>query len=83
MNYYERTITIKDYQGKWGKAVYVEQTQFVKTNNIAVFNKGKKIRFVETENARNYLLHRHANVVYSETEQLTDSKVWLRPHLHK
>lgn len=23
MNYYQRTVTVKDYQGKWHKAVYV------------------------------------------------------------
>ena len=32
MKYYERNIIVKDYQGPHGKAVWVPQRQFFKTN---------------------------------------------------
>lgn len=85
MQYYQRTIIVKDYQGKWGKSVYVPQIQCFKTNKdsfLAEQNKGKRIKFdTATEATRKELRKLKADTIYTETEQLTDSQVYGRPFI--
>lgn len=87
MNYYQRTIIVKDYQGKWHKAVYVSQVQYFKTNKksfLAEQNKGKKIKYeVATEATRKALRKLEADTIYTETDQLTDSQIYWRPSIRR
>nr|DAE55097.1 MAG TPA: hypothetical protein [Caudoviricetes sp.] len=87
MKYYQRTIIVKDYQGKWGKAVYVPQIQYFKTTKesfLVAQNKGKKIKFEPAiESTRKELRHLREDTVYTETDQLTDSQVYNRPFISK
>lgn len=82
MKYYSREIIVKDYQGKWGKAVYVPCTEFFKTNDekfLEKANKGKRIRFEEAcESIRKDLRRREANKIYSETKKLSNSEIYWR-----
>lgn len=80
MKYYERSYTGVDYQGRFGKKVYVPTTEYVKTNSIEKFNKGKRYKFCETDEAKKYLLHKNADTVYTEHEQLSDREIyWRKP----
>ena len=83
MKYYERTIIVKDYQGSHGKAVWVPQRQFFKTNSeefLKEANKGKRIRFAETEDKSlvKTLRKSEANKIYRETEKLSEREVYWR-----
>lgn len=87
MQYYQREIIVKDYQGRWGKAVYVPQIQYFKTAKetfLAEQNKGKRIKYkTATEATRKSLRKLNADTIYTETEQLTDSQVYGRPFISK
>lgn len=83
MKYYERTYIGVDYQGRFGKKVYVPTTEYVKTNAIEKYNKGKKYVFFESKEAKKYLLHKEADTVYTEHEQLSDSEVYWRRNISR
>lgn len=83
MKYYQRKVIIRDYQGKYRKAVFVPEYQYIKTNNIDKFNKGLRIRFEESKDARKYLLHRQQDVVYRETEELSNSEIYFRKSISR
>lgn len=53
MKYYSREVTQREAINRFGKLGFVLYVKFFKTNNDEVvekFNKGKRIRFSETEN---------------------------------
>ena len=85
MKYYERNIIVKDYQGPHGKAVWVPQRQFFKTNKeefLAGANKRKRTLFSETKD--NDLVKRlrkaEAERIYYATEQLSSLEIyWRKP----
>lgn len=83
MKYYSRTIIIKDYQGKWRKAVYVPCYEYFKTNKeefVKTANKGKRIKFEETTNKDfiKELRKGEANKIYRRVEQLSNSEIYWR-----
>ena len=45
---------------------YISGLEMAKTNNIEQFNKGKRIKFEEDLEVRQYLYHKDENYVYSE-----------------
>lgn len=52
MKYYSREVTQREAINRFGKLGFVLYVEFFKTNNDEVvekFNKGKRIRFSETE----------------------------------
>lgn len=52
MKYYSREVTRREKTNSFGRLGYVLYVEFFKTNNektVEKFNKGKKIRFTETE----------------------------------
>lgn len=52
MKYYAREVTRREKTNSFGRLGYVQYAEFFKTNNdkiVEKFNKGKKIRFAETE----------------------------------
>ena len=52
MKYYSREVTRREKTNSFGRLGYVLYVEFFKTNNektVEKFNKGKKIRFAETE----------------------------------
>ena len=52
MKYYAREVTRREKTNSFGRLGYVLYVEFFKTNNektVEKFNKGKKIRFAETE----------------------------------
>ena len=52
MKYYAREVTRREKVNGFGRLGYVLYVEFFKTNNektVEKFNKGKKIRFAETE----------------------------------
>lgn len=82
MKYYSRIFIGVDYQGSHGKKVYVHFTEYVKTNSIDKYNYRKKYKFIETAEAKKYLLHKETDKVYTEVEKLTDSEVHNREKIH-
>lgn len=83
MKYYERSYIGVDYQGRHGKKVYVPTTEYVKTNNITPFNYKKRYEFEESKEAKKYLLHKEADKVYTEHEQLSDREVYFRKSISR
>lgn len=88
MKYFERTVTVKDYQGAHGKAVYVNQRQFFKTNSekvIAQNQKGLKIKFYETKDKDliKALRKMEGDKIHTETEQLTNSQIYWRKNISR
>jgi len=84
MNYYERTITVREPINKYGKLGYITAQEFVKTNNIEKFNKGKKIKFKESINAKHFLrIGKVVDQVYIVKEQLTSSQSYFRKSVSK
>ena len=86
MKYYERNIIVKDYQGPHGKAVWVPQRQFFKTNKeefLAEANKRKRTLFSETKDKDliKRLRKSEADRIYYETEQLSDLEIYWREPL--
>lgn len=65
MKYYEKTSYSQNYDQPLWKLGYIPKKEFVKTNNIDKFNKGKKIKFQETQEAKRLLCHLDKDVVYS------------------
>lgn len=52
MKYYAREVTRREKVNSFGRLGYVLYVEFFKTNNdkiVEKFNKGKKIRFAETD----------------------------------
>lgn len=52
MKYYSREVTRREKTNSFGRLGYVLYVEFFETNNdkiVEKFNKGKKIRFTETE----------------------------------
>lgn len=66
MKYYERQVTKRVRINSYEKIGYKPYREMVKTNNIDVFNKGKRIKFEESKEARKYLYHLDQNKVYTE-----------------
>ena len=86
MKYYERNIIVKDYQGPHGKAVWVPQRQFFKTNKeefLTEANKRKRTLFSETKDKDliKRLRKAEADRIYSETEQLSNTEIYWREPL--
>lgn len=75
MKYYSREITERKAVNRFGRLGYVQVAEYVKTNSIDAFNKGKRIKFVESADARKYLLHKNADQVYKEDLKVL-SKTW-------
>lgn len=75
MKYYERTLTKRKACGSYGKLLYINVTEYVKTNNVEEFNKGKRIKFLETSNAKKFLLHKEKDYVYEVEEELSQSEI--------
>ena len=66
MKYYSRIIYKREPINRYGKLGFVEYVEFVKTNSIDRFNYRKQIKFTETINAKQLLLHGHeVDHVYS------------------
>lgn len=66
MKYYSRELTERKIINKFGRLGYVLIKEYVKTNNIEPFNKGKRIKFAESPEAKKYLLHKDKDKVYKE-----------------
>ena len=66
MKYYSRKITKREPINRFGKLGFVLYKEMVKTNDIDKFNKNKRIKFAEDEEARKYLYHKDKNRVYCE-----------------
>lgn len=66
MKYYERVVSHREAINHFGKIGYPKYYEYVKTNDISKFNKGKQIYFYESENARKFLYHLEKNKIYSE-----------------
>ena len=66
MKYYSREITKREPVNRFGKIGFVLYTQYVKTNDINRFNKGKRIKFEENADARKYLYHKKDNEIFEE-----------------
>ena len=66
MKYYSRKVTKREPIDRFGKLGFVLYKEMVKTNNIEQFNKGKRIKFEEDLEVRQYLYHKDENYVYSE-----------------
>lgn len=66
MKYYSREITKREPINRFGKLGFVLYKEMIKTNDIDKFNKGKRIKFEEDEEARKYLYHKDSNIVYAE-----------------
>lgn len=81
MKYYKREITVRDYQGSHKKAVFVPQTEYVKTNDISPFNKNKRVKFEESEDAKKFLRRKAKDTVIVETKQLSESEIHFRKPL--
>lgn len=64
--YYERTVTHREAINRFGKIGYPKYIEYIKTDNIEKFNKGKKIWFFESDRARKFLYHLEKNKIYSE-----------------
>lgn len=75
MKYYTREITERKAVNKFGRLGYVLVNEYVKTNSIDTFNKGKRIRFVESKDAKKYLLHKDTDTIYKEDAKIL-SKTW-------
>lgn len=83
MKYYARTYIGVDYQGRFGKKVYVPTTEYVKTNSIEKYNKGKRYKFEESDAAKKYLRHLEKDTVYTEHEKLSGREVYWRPNISR
>lgn len=72
MKYYARTVLVRKPVNKFGRLGYVETEEYVKTNDIAKFNKGKRIPFYESESARQALRSKdkQADKVYQEEKTI-------------
>lgn len=70
MKYYSREVTERKPINSYGRLGYVLVTEYVKTNDIDRFNKGKRIIFTESKQARTYLYHLEANKVYKVTGEV-------------
>lgn len=66
MKYYERKITKRESINRFGKMGYVAYVEYVKTNDISSYNKGKRVYFEESVNARKYLYHLEIDRIYTE-----------------
>lgn len=66
MKYYKREVTERKAVNHFGRLGYVLIVEYVKTNNIEQFNKGKKIKYYEDQEAKKYLLHLKADIIYKE-----------------
>ena len=71
MKYYSREVTRREKVNSFGRLGYVLYVEFFKTNNektVEKFNKGKKIRFAETEdrNIVKILRSGEKNTIYEE-----------------
>ena len=66
MKYYSREVTKREPINRFGKLGFVLYKEMVKTNDIDKFNKNKRIKFTEDEEARKYLYHKNSNIIYSE-----------------
>ena len=75
MKYYKREVTRRDSVNRFGRMGYILVAEYVKTNDIAPFNKGKRIRFTEDKEAKRFLLHKAVDTVYQEDIK-TVSKTW-------
>lgn len=82
MKYYTRTITKRETINKYGKLGYVSYDEYVKTNDITPFNKGKKIRFTEIKRPA-ILLHAKANEVIEVKHELSSSEAYFRKSLRR
>ena len=66
MKYYSREVTKREAINRFGKLGFVLYKEMVKTNDIDKFNKNKRIKFTEDEEARKYLYHKNSDIIYSE-----------------
>lgn len=80
MKYYTRTITKREPINKFGKLGYVAYDEYVKTNDIDKFNKGKKIRFAEIKRP-SVLLHAKVDEIVEVKHELTSSQAYFRKPL--
>lgn len=78
MRYYERTLTKRKACGRFGKLLYINVTEYVKTNEIEKFEKGKRIKFLETSEAKKFLIHKEKDYIYEIEEELSQSDIALR-----
>lgn len=70
MKYFSREITERKPINRFGRLGYVAITEYVKTNDITPFNRGKRIRFEENQEAKKYLLHLEKDTVYREEGEI-------------
>lgn len=77
MKYYERTLTQRKAVNRFGRLGFVLVRETVKTNDITPFNKGKRIRFVETNDRDivRQLRKQEKDTVYQEDLE-TLSRTW-------
>ena len=64
MKYYSREITVRCPINRFGKMGYKRYLEYVKTKDITVFNKGKRILFEEDDSVRKELRRLSENYVY-------------------
>ena len=77
MNYYKRTITKREVINNYGKLGYIAYDQFVKTNDIAPFNKGKRVAFEPIKKPRE-LIHAKANTIVEVRHDISNSEAHFR-----
>lgn len=82
MKYYERQITKREPINRFGKLGYIAYTQYVKTNDIEKFNKGKKIKFVEIKRPA-ILLHAKVDEIIEIEHELTSTQAYFRKPLRR
>ena len=66
MKYYSREVTKREPINRFGKLGFVLYKEMVKTNDIDKFNKNKRIKCTEDEEAIKYLYHKNSDIIYSE-----------------
>lgn len=86
---YKRNYTSRQYGGKWGKAYYANTYDYVLTNDITPFNKGKKCKFyLVKENPtfkeiKQWIKEYGINNVYTTYDEISDKELYWRPSIRK
>jgi|GEM_PF-6049539 hypothetical protein len=83
MKYYKRSVTKRGSINSSGKLGYFTSNEFVKTNNIDSFNKGKRIPFCESIEAKRRLLHEPKDLVVADDVKPSSSEAHFRKSVSK
>ena len=77
MKYYHRQITKREEINRWGKLGYIIYDEYVKTNDIAPFNKGKRIKFTEIYRPR-VLVHAKVDTIIEISHDISNTEAYFR-----